>query len=270
MFAIYSRDEIWALPSARWSWTNSASSASAGLELELLEEPPRLAHRLGRGLGARQQLDRGVLAQLGEPVEVDAAADSAPDRDDDEVAVPRVELLEAEQDLLALGSPHRAAGSLLLLARRSGRAPRSPACARSFASAARSAAMRQQRSAAASAARSRVAVDGARDLEQRLSPPRRLRVEQPLDAVEPPAGDARERRRLLLRELRRAPAISARTRAPPAAGTGRAGSASGSSPDSGPSSSATSTTTAYGGGSSRSLSSASAASSFSECAPKMR
>ena len=39
---------------------------------------------------------------------------------------------------------------------------------------------------------------------------------------------------------------------------------------SGPTSSATSTITAYSGGSSRSFSSASAASSFSRCAPKMR
>ena len=51
---------------------------------------------------------------------------------------------------------------------------------------------------------SRLAVDRARDLEHGLAPPRRLRVEQAVDAIEPPAGDARERRRLVLRELRRA------------------------------------------------------------------
>ena len=51
----------------------------------------------------------------------------------------------------------------------------------------------------------RLAVDRARHLEHGFSPPRRLRVEQPFDPVEPSAGDAGERGRLLVRQARRSP-----------------------------------------------------------------
>ena len=48
-----------------------------------------------------------------------------------------------------------------------------------------------------------LAVDGTRDLEHGLAPPSRLGIEQPIDPVEPPPSYAGERRRLMLRQLRR-------------------------------------------------------------------
>jgi len=79
------------------------------------------------------------------------------------------------------------------------------ACARSFASAARSPCNAHQNVCRGVRLEPRRAVDRARDLEHGLAPPRRLRVEQAVDTIEPPARDARERRRLILREARRAP-----------------------------------------------------------------
>src|SRR5439155_15216552 len=49
----------------------------------------------------------------------------------------------------------------------------------------------------------RVRVHGAGDLEQRLAPARRLRVEQPRDPVEPAGGEARERGGLVRGQTRR-------------------------------------------------------------------
>ena len=156
------------------------------------------------------------------------------------------------------------AHALLGLARRSGRAPRSPPPRAPSPRPRARARASSSRCAAAGGSKLGSRRPSARDLEQRLAPPRRLRVEQPLDAVEPPAGDPGDRRRLVLGELRR-------PRLRPPSRTARSESRrNGTSwqrerivSGSGPSSSATSTITAYSGGSSRSLSSASAASSFS-------
>src|SRR5207247_8484553 len=49
-----------------------------------------------------------------------------------------------------------------------------------------------------------IRIDAARDLEQRLAPGGRLRIEQARHTIEPSRSDARERRRLLGREARRA------------------------------------------------------------------
>ncbi len=46
-----------------------------------------------------------------------------------------------------------------------------------------------------------IEIDGARDREQRLAPLRRCGIEQARGPVEPPAGNARERRHLLVRKL---------------------------------------------------------------------
>src|SRR5579884_4294207 len=57
-------------------------------------------------------LESRVLAQLCQPVDVDRGR-LAPGRDDDEVAVPRLELLEQREQLLALGAALRPPYTLL-------------------------------------------------------------------------------------------------------------------------------------------------------------
>ena len=84
-------------------------------DLQLLCLAPRRAHELARTLGAEQALVRRVLAQLGEAVDMDGRALGAR-RDDDEVAVPPLELLEQREQLLALGAALRPADPLLRLA----------------------------------------------------------------------------------------------------------------------------------------------------------
>src|SRR4029078_1809020 len=83
-------------------------------DVELLERAPRLTYRLGRRL--RPECSGGSVAgQVGEAVVVDDLTFGA-DRDDDEVAEPRPELLEREQDLVALGTALRPLDVLLGLA----------------------------------------------------------------------------------------------------------------------------------------------------------
>ncbi len=172
----------------------------AGLELQLLEEPPRLPNGFGRGLCAPKLLDARVLPQLGEPVDVRRRRLGS-GRDDDEVPVPGLELLEAEEHLLALGAAHRPTRALLLLARGQvellvlGLRP----LLRLVGTLGRDS---HQRVRGLARLEPRIPVDRARDLEHRFAPPGRLRVEQPVDAVEPPTRNAGERRRLLLRQLR--------------------------------------------------------------------
>ena len=78
------------------------------------------------------------------------------------------------------------------------------ACARSFASAARSRRDPHQRVRRLARLEPRIPVDGSRNFEHGLAPPGSLRVKQPFDAVEPPAGNSGERRRLVLGKLRSA------------------------------------------------------------------
>ena len=238
-------------------------------DVELLERAPAPAHDLGGALGAGHALGRRVLGQLGEAVVVDDRALGAR-RDDDEVAVPRRELLEREQDLLTLGAALGPLDVLLGLAVRAARARRPPP-------------------------------------RRRPSPRRRARPRAPARPAPPRSGRSRDRRRRRARP-RAAPPGGGRPRGRAGARPGRAGRPRRARPPSarpgerpgasrstsariarsdsrrngtswqrerivsgsGPSSSATRTTTAYGGGSSRSLSSASAASAFSRCASKIR
>src|SRR5439155_11166709 len=78
--------------------------------------PPGRPNRLARLLCPSEPLARRVLAQLVEPVRVHGGG-LRPRADDDEVAVPRRELLEDGEELLPLRAPPRAADPLLRLAR---------------------------------------------------------------------------------------------------------------------------------------------------------
>jgi len=73
------------------------------VEVELLELAPALPDDLGCILGVGRRGAAGVLAELGETVGVHDGRLGA-GGDHDEVAVPRRELLEREQDLLMLGA----------------------------------------------------------------------------------------------------------------------------------------------------------------------
>src|ERR1700674_2302538 len=85
-------------------------------EVELLQLPPRLAHGLGRMLGADEALAGRVVPELVEPVDVDRGLLRS-NRDHDEVAIPGFELLELGEQLLALGAALGAADALVALAR---------------------------------------------------------------------------------------------------------------------------------------------------------
>src|SRR3990172_1040871 len=87
------------------------------VEIELLERPPGLPHGLGCAPRVLGPLGGGVRAQLLEPVRVDDGALRA-GRDDDEAAIPRGELLERGEQLLALGPALGALQPLLQLALR--------------------------------------------------------------------------------------------------------------------------------------------------------
>ena len=123
-------------------------------------------------------------------------------RDDDEVAVPRLELLEAEQDLVPLGAAHRPPRSLVLLAAREVEllVLGLSALLRLLGPLGRDAHHDAGRLAGLER---RIPVDRTRDLEQGLAPTRRIGVEQPVDPVEPPAGHARQGRRLVVGQLGR-------------------------------------------------------------------
>ena len=173
-----------------------------------------------------------VLGQLGEPVVVDDRALGARG-DDDEVAVPRGELLEREQDLLPLGAALGALDVLLGLAVGQARARERLLGGRLRLGRALGG-EREHGLRGGGRVERRVDVDRAGDREQLRPTAGGVGVEQPLDPVEPAGRDPRDRRLLA---PARAPARAARPRRGPpartAAGTGRAGSASGSSPAAG-------------------------------------
>ena len=203
-------------------------------ELELLRLAPGGADELAGPLGPEQPLPASRPRAAPRSRSTCTTAASAPAASDDEVAVPPLQLLEHREQLVALGAALRAPDALLRLAARSARAPRptpppSPSPPRRARRCPRAAPARRPL-----ASNSGIEVDGARDAEQRLAPLRRGRVEQPLRPVEPAAGDARERRHLLVGQLRRARAdrgAHGALREPPE--RRRAGSASGSSPAAG-------------------------------------
>ena len=171
--------------SSRRSLTKSASSASPAWSWSS-SKSRHVSRTASAAASAPRSCSTGrVLPQLGEPVDVRRRRLGA-GRDHDEVAVPRLELLEAEQHLLALGAAHRAGACAAPSRAASGRAPRSrPARAPSPPRRARprSPSRRPRRRAA------RIPGRGRRRARPRarLAPPRRLRVEQPVDAVEPTA-----------------------------------------------------------------------------------
>src|SRR5690348_8144304 len=67
-------------------------------DLELLGLPPRGSHELARVFRSVHPLERGVALELGEPVDVDGGSLSTRG-DDDEVAVPGLELFEQREQL---------------------------------------------------------------------------------------------------------------------------------------------------------------------------
>ena len=198
-------------------------------EVQLLEPPPGLAHRLGRALGADDPLARRVLAELRQLVEMDrrgARRRRRPRRG--RGTTPRA-------PRAARGAPParrraRRASRCCSASRAVRSSPAIRASSSSRASRGACLRVRDQRRCRVGGIERRVAVDGARLIEQRAAPRRGGRVEQPLEPVEPPRGDARERRALLVGELAARARRRARgSRAPRAAGTARAGSATGSS-----------------------------------------
>ena len=239
-------------------------------EVELLELPPRLAHRLGRALGAEQALARRVGAQLVEPVDVDRRRARRRRRRRRGRGTRR----RAPRAARAAPRARRRAGRAARAARPRAAAARGPATftsSSSFASAPRSRAHSSSAARRVGRLEAGLAVDGARLLEQRLAP-------RGGAAGRAAARAGRAGRRRRARARRAAPRRArARARRRPRASRARDSRRNGTSwqrerivSGIGPRSSATSTITAYGGGSSRSFSSASAASSFSRCALRIR
>ena len=133
--------------SSRRRRTNSASSASCGARLN--SSSVRHASRTSSA-AASAPASRSIVASSRSAVERVVVDDGAlgADGDDDEVAVPRRQLLERVEQLLALGAPLRAPDPLVGLARRSGRAARPRAPPRSRAATPRSFAPSSRRAAA--------------------------------------------------------------------------------------------------------------------------
>src|SRR5215204_2637998 len=69
-----------------------------GVQVELLQLAPHLAHYLAGSLRARDPLERRVLPECGDPIRVNRGG-CGTGRDDDEVAVPGRELFERGQEL---------------------------------------------------------------------------------------------------------------------------------------------------------------------------
>ena len=122
--------------------------------------------------------------------------------DDDEVAIPGLELLEQREQLLALGTALRAPHALVGLSPRQlegldlhlrRRLRLRPALGDAG----------EKRLGAVGRLERRIGVDRPRDADQRLAPPGRGRIEELERAAQPAARDARERRQLLLAELGR-------------------------------------------------------------------
>ena len=229
--------------SSRRSRTNSASRASCGLEVELLEPAAKCSRTASAARSAPSIRSRVPSSSSSASRSTWTTASRAPRRDDDEVAVPGRELLERREQLLALRSALRR-GATRCSASRVGRSsPSSLTSSAALASAARS--RTPSSSARRRAGRARTPGRDRRPARPRAAPARRsgrLRVEQPREPVEPPR---RAPARAPSAPPRAAPARAPRpprgSPAPTAAGTGRAGSASGSSPAAGPRSSATRT-----------------------------
>src|SRR5436190_4705112 len=173
-------------------------------ELQLLRLAPGGAHELAGALGALQPLARRVCAELLEPVDVHDGRLGACG-DDDEVAVPPFELFERGEELVPLGpalcSAHALLGltpaqlehgdRLLGLLLRLGASLRDPL---------------EQRLRAVPCVERRVEVHRTRDGEKRLAAARRCGIEQAGRAVETPGGRTRERRHIVVGEVRRAAA----------------------------------------------------------------
>src|SRR5262245_32224492 len=139
-----------------------------GRDLQLLRLAPGRPPELARALGCVHPLEGPIGPQLGEPVDVHGCA-VGPRRDDDEIAIPRLELLELGEQLLsfraALGPPHAllglAPGQLQGLDLHLSGSPRLlPALRNGF----------EESLRAVRRLEGRVDVHGPRDLDQRLPP----------------------------------------------------------------------------------------------------
>ena len=255
-------------PLMRWKTRASAgrraprAPARRRLNSSSARQVSRTASAARSAPSARSRVASSAAARAGRRGRPPLGADG----DDDEVAVPGGELLERREQLLALGAALRPLAPLLGLARRQLEAS-SSASASSFA--ARRAPRRLEQRAPRRPARTRLAVDGARRREQLLAPrppPGRAAARRGRAA----RRDARERRPLGLVEPRRARGEHSRTDRSDRRRNGTSWQRErivsrqraelvGDEHDHG-----------VRGGSSRSFSSASAASSFSRCAPKIR
>ena len=170
-------------------------------ELELLGFPPGGPHELAGALGRQEALAGRVRPQVGEPVDVHHGALRAR-REDDEVAVPPLELLEHREQLVALRAALGAAHPLLGLP--AGQLEHGDGLLRLLLRlGAALCDAREQDLGAGGRVETRVEVDVPGDGDQRLAASRGRRVEQAGRPVEPPRRDAGERRHLGVGQLRR-------------------------------------------------------------------
>src|SRR5437868_7348819 len=167
-----------------------------GRNLQLLRFPPRRTDEFARVFGGVHALERRIRSQLREAVDVHRRRLRARG-DDDEIAVPGLELLEQSEQLLALRAPLRASDSLLRLPGGQletfdlhlGRAfrLRSP-----FGDAG------EERLGTVGRLEGWIGIHRTRNADQRVTPASSGGVEKLESAAEPPTGHARERRHLLL------------------------------------------------------------------------
>jgi len=153
-----------------------------------------------RSLGAEDPLSGRIGAQLGELVEVDRGRLRA-DRDRDQVAIPGGELFELSKQLFALGSPCGALDALLRVARRQVELadPRLLELARLGPA---RLSVRDDRPCGVGRVEQLVEIRRTGLFEQRLAPRTRCGIEHTLETVEPAGGDARQRRPLVVAEMR--------------------------------------------------------------------
>jgi hypothetical protein len=161
-----------------------------------------LADELGGCLCGRRALLGCVCAQLVEVIDVDRRL-LRPNGDGDEIAIPRGELFEREQELLALGAALGASEALVGLAIRQvlplevllRLCTRLPGALTGGI---------DHRLGSLGRDELRIAINGPRQLQQLRPALGCLRIEQPVDAVQPSAGNSGERRLLVRAQAWRA------------------------------------------------------------------
>ncbi len=161
-----------------------------------------LADDLRRSDRAVAEIERGVLAQLVQPVRVHGRALGS-GAHDDEVSIPRLEPLETREELVALRPALRSPDSLVGVASGEieGLDDRLLALLRLLPARVRGG---EERRAGRRGIECVVAVHGARGRDEGLAALGGVGIEEPAGTVEPPGGGARERTDLVLAPVRRA------------------------------------------------------------------